>query len=124
MSNRTSGIEDSVKAHDDDVAHAIKRYMKDKDLEYSDSLINKLVDVGSAIVRYYKNKFQRPRPYNVAEALEMDFDNMPLDSDTMKTPAYPSGHSLQSRLIAEYYIEKYPSHKDGLLEAARECGEG
>ena len=30
MSNRTSGIEDSVKAHDKDVAYAVKRYMKDK----------------------------------------------------------------------------------------------
>ena len=29
MSNRTSGIEDSVKAHDKDVAHSIKRYLKD-----------------------------------------------------------------------------------------------
>jgi len=124
MSNRTSGIEDSVKAHDNDVAHAIKRYMKDKNLDYSDDMINKLVGVGSSIVRYFKNKFQRPRPYNLAEALKMDFDNMPLDSDTMKTPAYPSGHTLQSRLIAEYYIDKYPSHKNGLLEAARECGEG
>ena len=96
MSNRTSGIEDSVKAHDDDVTHAIKRYMKDKDLEYNDNLINKIVDVGSAIVRYYKNKFQRPRPYNVAEALKMDFDNSHLDSDTMKTPILPINHSLQS----------------------------
>ena len=124
MSKRTSEIEDSVKAHDIDVSHAVKKYLKDKDLDYSDNDINKIVGLGSAIVRYYKNKFQRPRPYNLAEALKMDFDNMPLDSDTMKTPAYPAGHSLQSRLVAEYCIEKYPNHKDGLIKAAEECGKG
>jgi nicotinic acid mononucleotide adenylyltransferase/predicted nucleotidyltransferase len=42
----------------------------------------------------------------------------------MKTPAYPSGHSLQSRLIAMYYAEKYPEHKQALMMAADECGEG
>jgi len=49
---------------------------------------------------------------------------MPLESDSMKSPAYPSGHSLQSRLIAEYYAEKYPEHKEGICEAADECGMG
>ena len=40
----------------------------------------------------------------------------------MKTPAYPSGHSLQSRLIAEYYAKKYPEHKTELIDRADECG--
>ena len=53
----------------------------------------------------------------------MNFGSM-LDSDTMKTPAYPSGHSLQSRLVAMYYAEKYPEHKTALMMAADECGEG
>ena len=76
-------------------------------------------------IRSAANKFQRVRPYNLAEALGMkDFDHMPLDSDTMKTPAYPSGHSLQSRLVAMYYAEKYPEHKQALMMAADECGEG
>ena len=49
---------------------------------------------------------------------------MSLDSNSMKTPAYPSGHSLQSRLVAMYYAEKYPEHKTALMMAADECGEG
>ena len=53
----------------------------------------------------------------------MKFDSMPLKSDSMKTPAYPSGHSLQSRLIAEYYAEKYPEHKE-LIDRVDECGMG
>ena len=115
MKSRTAEMEQSVKNHDEKVAYAVEEVLKKNKLEYKESTIKKIAKVGSGIVRYYKNKFQRVRPYNLAQALEMeDFDHMPLDSDTMKTPAYPSGHSLQSRLIAEYYIEKYPSHKDGL----------
>ena len=125
MKGRTPEIEQSVKNHDDKVAYAVEQVLKKNNLEYKESTIKKLATIGSGIVRYYKNKFQRIRPYNLAEALGMkDFDHMPLDSDTMKTPAYPSGHSLQSRLIAMYYAEKYPEHKQALMMAADECGEG
>ena len=121
---RTPEIEKSVKDHDMEVGYAVKEYLKNNKLEYKESDINKIADVGSGIVRHYKNKFERPRPYQLAEAMDMKFNFMPLDSDSMKSPAYPSGHSLQSRLIAEYYAEKYPEHKKGLIEAADMCGEG
>ena len=49
---------------------------------------------------------------------------MPLHSDSMKSPAYPSGHSLQSRLLANHFSKKYPNHKEGLIKAAEECGMG
>ena len=125
MKGRTPEIEQSVKNHDDKVAYAVEQVLKKNNLEYKESTVKKLATIGSGIVRYYKNKFQRVRPYNLAEALGMkDFDHMPLDSDTMKTPAYPSGHTLQSRLVAMYYAEKYPEHKQTLMMAADECGEG
>ena len=121
---RTAEIEKGVKDHDIQVGYAVKKYLNDNNLEYKESDIDKLADIGSGIVRYYKNKFERVRPYQLAEAMKMDFDHMPLDSDSMKSPAYPSGHSLQSRLIAEYYAEQYPEHKKGLIDGAEECGKG
>jgi nicotinic acid mononucleotide adenylyltransferase/predicted nucleotidyltransferase/predicted transcriptional regulator len=124
MKGRTPEIEQSVKNHDKKVAYAVEETLKKNNLKYKESTIEKLSDIGSGIVRYYKNKFQRIRPYNLAQALEIDFDHMSLDSNSMKTPAYPSGHSLQSRLIAMYYAEKYPEHKQALMMAADECGEG
>ena len=125
MKGRTPEIEQSVRNHDEKVAYAVEQVLKKNNLKYKESTVKKLATIGSGIVRYYKNKFQRIRPYNLAEALGMkDFDHMPLDSDTMKTPAYPSGHSLQSRLVAMYYAEKYPEHKQALMMAADECGEG
>ena len=125
MKGRTSEIEQSVRNHDEKVAYAVEEVLKKNNLEYKESNIKKLATVGSGIVRYYKNKFQRIRPYNLAEALDMDdFDHMPLDSDTMKTPAYPSGHSLQSRLVAMYYAEKYPEHKTGIDDGSRRVWRG
>ena len=122
--NRTPEIEKSVDDHDNEVGFAIKEYLKENKLEFNEKDCDKIAEIGSSIVRHYKNKFERPRPYQLAEAMKMDFDHMPLNSNSMKSPAYPSGHSLQSRLIAEYYSEQYPEHKKGIMEAADECGEG
>jgi len=122
--NRTPEIEKSVNDHDNEVGFAIKEYLKENKLEFNEKDCDKIAEIGSSIVRHYKNKFERPRPYQLAEAMKMDFDHMPLNSNSMKSPAYPSGHSLQSRLIAEYYSEQYPEHKKGIMEAADECGEG
>ena len=122
--SRTPEIEKSVKDHDEEVGFAVKEYLEKNNLDYNESDVDKIAAIGSGIVRHYKNKFERPRPYQLAEAMKMDFDHMPLNSDSMKSPAYPSGHSLQSQLIAEYYAEKYPEHKKGLFKAADECGEG
>ena len=121
---RTSKIEQSVKDHDSQVGYAIKEYLKENKLDFKETDVDKITEIGSGIVRHYKNKFERPRPYQLAEAMNMDFNHMPLNSDSMKSPAYPSGHSLQSKLIAEYYAEMYPEHKKGIYEAADECGMG
>ena len=122
--NRTSEMEKSVEDHDREVGFAIKEYLKENKLDFKESDVDKIADIGSSIVRHYKNKFERPRPYQLAEAMKMKFNIMPLESDSMKSPAYPSGHSLQSRLIAEYYAEMFPEHKTGIIKAAGQCGMG
>ena len=122
--NRTSEMEKSVEDHDREVGFAIKEYLKENKLDFKESDVDKIADIGSSIVRHYKNKFERPRPYQLAEAMKMEFKHMPLNSDSMKSPAYPSGHSLQSRLVAEYYAEMYPEHKAGIIKAAEQCGMG
>ena len=121
---RNKAIEQSVKDHDSKSEYAIEKYLKENNLEIDKKNTDKINEVGSAIARKLKNKFERARPYHLANAMNMKFDVMPLISDSMKTPAYPSGHSLQSRLIAEYYAEKYPEHKTELIDRADECGMG
>jgi len=124
MKGRTPEIEQSVKNHDEKVAYAVEQVLKKNNLEYKESTVKKIATVGSGIVRYYKNKFQRIRPYHLSDAMNLKFDHMKLISNSMKTPSYPSGHSLQSRLLAEFYAKKYPEHKDELIKKADECGLG
>ena len=123
-SNRTQKEINSIKEHDMVATFAIRNYLDYNDLHYESKDISKIVEMGAAVSRFYKNKFQRIRPWQLAGELGIDINHMKFPSDTMQTPSYPSGHSLQSRLVAEHYIEIYPQHKKGLVEAAEECGIG
>ena len=123
-SNRTQKDINSIREHDMAATYAIRDYLEENDLLYNTEDITKIVETGAGISRFYKNKFQRIRPWQLAEELEMEINHMDFPSESMQTPSYPSGHSLQSRLVAEYYIKKYPEHRKGLIAAAEECGQG
>ena len=123
-SNRTQKDINSIREHDMAATYAIRDYLEENDLLYDTEDITKIVETGAGISRFYKNKFQRIRPWQLAEELGMEINQMDFPSDSMQTPSYPSGHSLQSRLVAEYYIKKYPEHRKGLIAAAEECGQG
>ena len=123
-SNRTQKDINSIKEHDMVATYAIRDYLEENDLLYDTEDITKIVETGAGISRFYKNKFQRIRPWQLAEELGMEINHMDFPSDSMQTPSYPSGHSLQSRLVAEYYIKKYPEHRKGLIAAAEKCGQG
>jgi len=104
--------------------YAIRDYLEDNDLAYSTEDISKIVETGSGVSRFYKNKFQRIRPWELAKELGMDINHMDFTSDSMQSPSYPSGHTVQSRLVAEFYIKIYSQHRKGLIAAAEECGLG
>ena len=57
-------------------------------------------------------------------ATGQDMNVMEFTSKSMDTPSYPSNHSLQSRMVAEFYGKKYRDHYEGLVEAAEESGNG
>jgi len=118
----TEAITKSIKKHDKDPAYSIKMYMNLFGLEYDQEYITKLIEESTIIIREQKNKFNRPRPYQLAPYFGVDLDV--LNSKTNKTPSYPSGHSAQARLVAEVYAEKYPSHRKNILRASEECGFG
>ena len=69
--------------------------MKDKDLEYNDSLINKLVDVGFYCV-IIKINFK-----DLDHIMDLEWTLIIcVNSDTMKTS--PIGDSLQSNVIVKF----------------------
>jgi hypothetical protein len=58
----------------------------------------------------------------LANAKGLKFHQEPLDS--AKTPAYPSGHATQGRLIAKILSDKFPKHESEINKLGNEIGTG
>ena len=71
--------------------------------------MNQIVYEASIPIMKLKYFFNRPRPNQVADRTGNDFSA--LDSKTANTPSYPSGHTIQSFLIAHYLSELLPQYK-------------
>ena len=107
---------------DEDTTYYIKEYMEDNDLEFNENFIELLKKSARNVGRHFKNKYMRPRPYVVAEKLGMPMKY--LDTETAHSPAYPSNHALQAKVVANYYSKIYPAHQDKLFEMADKSGQG
>ena len=68
---RNNAIVQSIKDHDQEVFYGIESYLMKYNLEYTMKDIQNLKKIGSGVVRHFKNKFQRPRPYELADALNL-----------------------------------------------------
>ena len=107
---------------DHDTSYYIKEYMSNEDLDWQQEDIEKIIKSAKHIGRYYKNEFQRPRPRQVAEKLGIDFKYM--ETETTDSPAYPSNHALQAKVVAHYYSSIYPEHKVNLHIMAEKSAQG
>ena len=107
---------------DEDTTYYLKQYMEDNDLEFNETFIETLKKSARNVGRHFKNKYMRPRPYIVAEKMgkPMKF----FDTKTAHSPAYPSNHALQAKVVANYYSKIYPAHQDQLHKMADKSGEG
>jgi len=89
----------------------------DKDRSDLDAITSEL----ATISQFYKLKFNRPRPEQIA-----DYYNLPLvvvESEVAQTPAYPSGHSFASRFLARLYGDRYPTIRPRLEALAEDVGQ-
>lgn len=72
------------------------------------------------ICLHFKKKYNRPRPYKIAKALNLDYPDVAKSTQTGDTAAYPSGHTLNSYFIATVLGELYPEYKKDLFDHAAE----
>jgi len=107
---------------DKDASYYIKEHMRKNSLEFDEDVIEYIEKQCSPIIRHYKNHFNRPRPYQVADLYNKVLNRF--KTGTAKTPAYPSGHAMQPMVVALHYSKKYPEHKDELIRGAKICGYG
>ena len=81
-------------------------------------LIEKLMNESDPIIMKLKKHFNRPRPKVLAKKMGVKMKDIELE--TMKTPSYPSGHSVQGYLIAMTLSDKYPEKRDKLMKTAKD----
>ena len=98
----------------DDFGRVIKKAGHDFDVEKC----KRLVKEAASITIRLKYKYNRPRPFQLESFLGIDVTKY--SSSTAKTPAFPSGHSAQSMLVALYLGDKYPDLKDKLIGVAKD----
>ena len=122
QTTRTNEDENSIRVSDFMESFHFREYLNENKLDYRSSEITAIVEDAWKIIRTFKNKFNRPRPYQIARALNMDFDYM--YSETASTPAYPSGHSAGARLVAEYLSQKFPEHRKQFIQISERVGMG
>jgi len=95
----------------DNIVSAFMPVIEKNGLEVSKDELEDVIKESSKFVMKLKYKFNRPRPYQIAEHYGIeDFKRHKLD--TAKTPSYPSGHAMQGRLITLYLSNKDPENKN------------
>ncbi len=106
----------------DDIFPHFEKYFKEKDLEFPEEELKNITKDTSPIILKLKYHYNRPRPQQLANAKGLKFHQEPLDSS--KTPAYPSGHATQGRLIAKILSDKFPKHESEINKLGNEIGTG
>jgi len=84
----------------DDVLKNFMDLVEKHELNVSEEFIDRIIKESAKFIMDLKYKFNRPRPFQVAEFYHIDLNGTQLDS--MKTPSFPSGHAVQGYLIGEY----------------------
>jgi len=90
----------------DNIETAFAKTAKDNNVEnYDKKVAAKLIKDSAPVILELKKFHNRPRPKD----LDKNLPNYEMSS--MKTPSYPSGHSVQGTLIAKVLGDKYPKAK-------------
>ena len=106
--------EDFVKKFDN-IEAAFKKTAKEQGIEdYDEKVAAKLIKDSAPIILELKKHFNRPRPKVLAKKMNIKMKDYEMSS--MKTPSYPSGHSVQGILIAKVLSDKYPKAKSAFVK--------
>jgi len=102
----------------DDIEAAFKKTAKQNNIkDYDTSIAADLIKSSAPIILDIKKYFNRPRPKVVAKKMNINMKDIEMDS--MKTPSYPSGHSVQGILIAKVLGDKYPKAKSAFAKTGK-----
>ena len=105
-----------VEEHDD-IEKVFEQVCKENNVEYPKELVKKLLKSAAGIILDLKYHYNRPRPFQLSSHYNIKLGEKVLES--MKTPSYPSGHSVQGILVGKVLQTKLPINTDAFLEAGK-----
>jgi hypothetical protein len=73
------------------------------------------------ITKTLKWKYNRARPAQIAPDMINEKKGTLLHSDSAATPAYPSGHAIQTYYLAKILARKFPAKTQAVMEIATKC---
>ena len=109
-----------VKEHDD-VTEVFQKLFKELELEFNKEEADELLKQSAKYLMELKYKYNRPRPYQLAEFYHMDVTNFNMDS--MNTPSYPSGHATQGYLLGKIYSQRHSEYKKEFIDLGENVSE-
>ena len=102
----------------DDMTKPFMELIEKHNVDVTKDDLQQIIDEGAKFTLKIKYKYNRPRPYQIAEHYGIeDFRRHKLDS--AKTPSYPSGHALQGRLIGLILTDKDPEHQNEYMAVSQ-----
>jgi hypothetical protein len=73
------------------------------------------------IAKMMKWIYNRARPEQIAPEIINEKNGTLLHSDSANTPAYPSGHAIQTYYLAKILVRKFPAKTHSIMEIATKC---
>jgi membrane-associated phospholipid phosphatase len=73
------------------------------------------------ITKMVKWFYNRARPAQIAPDIINEANGTLLRSDSASTPAYPSGHAVQTYYLAKILARKFPAKTQAIMEVATKC---
>ena len=85
---------------------AFTKYLDSENLYYIEDELIGIAKGALPFILKQKHYYNRPRPADVNKKI------LPADSKTANTPAYPSGHAIQSFLLSNHLSDYIPKHAE------------
>lgn len=99
---------------DKDVLAPYMKLISEKSLKIKKSELITIIKKLEAFITSMKFHYNRPRPSVLASYYKMPIH--PDTSKSLRSPSYPSAHTLQSLIISSHITNKYPKLKDQIIE--------
>ena len=120
--NRTSSQADLIKLVDEEPLDLYHAVLKRHGLEMPKDIFDKAYKLIRPVIMSLKWKYNRPRPYQLAEKYGIDLKV--IHTNSAQTPAYPSGHTCYGALGAYVLASAYPEHSGDFFGVVSNIGMG